>query len=102
MWGQLISMRMRSDGDLTRLWKLIREAEEPGSGMVRTIVAREQGDPTRVHTLVLFDSEEKARAREADPRRQERLAPARALMAEMTVDGPPQFVDLTVVEEWTG
>ena len=48
--------------------------------------------------LVVFESEEKARARENDPRRQESLQPARAMMAEI-FDGPPEFVDLTVVAE---
>jgi hypothetical protein len=43
----------------------------------------------------------KAREREQDLRREERLQPAKAMMAEILA-GPPEFVDLTVVEEWTG
>ena len=54
-----------------------------------------------MYTLVVFDSEEKARAREQDPRRQERLQAARAMMADI-FDGPPEFTDLSVVDEWTG
>ena len=50
--------------------------------------------------MVVFESEEKARAREADPRRREGLQAARALMAEI-FDGPPDFVDLAVVEEFS-
>lgn len=50
--------------------------------------------------LVVFESEEKARAREADPRREEGLAGARAMMAEV-FDGRPEFVDLTVVKDFT-
>jgi len=49
--------------------------------------------------LVVFESEEKARARESDPRRQEGLQAVRAVMAEI-FDGPPEFVDLAVVEEF--
>ncbi len=50
--------------------------------------------------LVVFESEEKARARDNDERRQEGLAKVRALMEEI-FDGPREFVDLTILEEWT-
>lgn len=102
MWAQLITARARPDADaeLSQLHKMIRAAEEPGSGLLRTIIARDQNDPASLYTLVVFESEEHARARERDPRRQEQLAPARSLMAEL-FEGPPQFVDLTVVDEWT-
>lgn len=101
MWAPLITARVRPGADATALHKMIREAEDPGSGLVRTIVAQDQKDPSRLYTLVVFESEDKARAREQDPLRQERLQPARAVMAEV-YDGPPEFVDLTVVDEWTG
>ncbi len=55
---------------------------------------QDQNDPSRVFMLVVFESEEKARARENDPRRQEGLQAARATMAEI-FDGAPEFVDLT-------
>jgi hypothetical protein len=45
----------------------------------------------------VFESEEKARAREQDPRRQEGLKPVQALMADL-LEGPPEFVDLIVDE----
>ena len=50
---------------------------------------------------MLFESEEKARAREQDPRRQESLAGVRALMGEI-LDGPPEFVDLGIIHDWVG
>jgi hypothetical protein len=50
--------------------------------------------------FVMFESEEVARARENDPRRQEGLQAARTTMAEI-FDGAPEFTDLTVVEEFT-
>ena len=61
---------------------------------------QDQKDPSRAYMLVVFESEEKARARENDPRRQEGLQEARQLMAEI-FDGPPEFVDLKIVEEFT-
>jgi hypothetical protein len=59
---------------------------------------QDQNDPSRVYVLVVFESEEKARARENDPRRQEGMEPARATMAAI-FEGPPEFVDLVVVGE---
>jgi quinol monooxygenase YgiN len=65
---------------------------------VRSTAMQDQNDPTRVYMLVVFESEEHARARENDPRRQEGLQAARATMAEI-FDGAPEFVDLTVLED---
>ena len=50
---------------------------------------------------MVFESEEKARARERDPRRQEGLQVLRAMPADRLA-GPPEFTDLAVAEEWTG
>jgi quinol monooxygenase YgiN len=101
MWAQLIKMQLKPDNDMAELDKQLRAAEQPGSGLVRTLVMHDQKDPSQVYTLVVFESEDKARAREQDPRRQESLQDVRALMAGI-VDGPPEFTDLTVADEWTG
>jgi hypothetical protein len=101
MWAQLITMRLKPGKDTAELDNQIRAAEQPGSGLVRTLVMHDQKDPSQVYALVVFESEEKARAREQDPRRQERLQAARAMMADI-FDGPPEFTDLRVADEWTG
>jgi quinol monooxygenase YgiN len=100
MWAQLITMRLKQDkdGEIQGIVDLLRAAEQPGSGLVRSLTMRDQNDPSRIYTLVVFESEEHARARENDPQRQEQLKPARAAMAEI-LDGAPEFVDLTVVAE---
>ena len=49
----------------------MRTFEQPESGLLRTTVMQDQKDPARVFVLVVFESEEKARARETDPLRQE-------------------------------
>ena len=100
MWAQLIQTRLKPGKDTAEMTRQIRGAEQPGSGLVRTLVMRDQTDPSQVYTLVVFESEEKARAREQDPRRQERVEAARSIMADI-LDGPPEFTDLVVVEEWT-
>jgi quinol monooxygenase YgiN len=101
MWAQLIEMQLKPGEDVMDVMAQIRDAEQPGSGLVRSVVMRDQADADRVVTLVIFESEEHARAREQDPRRQERLAPAQATMAGVMA-GPPSFTDLDVVAEWTG
>jgi quinol monooxygenase YgiN len=100
MWAQLITTRLKPgrENDLPRLVEQLRAVEQPGSGLVRSTAMQDQKDPSRVYMLVVFESEERARARENDPRRQEGMQAARATMAEI-FDGAPEFVDLTVVDE---
>lgn len=102
MWAQLIKMRMRpgKDENLALMFEPMRAIEQPGSGLLRSTVMRDQNDPLGLYVLVVFESEEKARAREQDPRRREGLQAMNATMADM-LDGRPEFVDLTVVDEVT-
>ncbi|MEZ5140967.1 MAG: antibiotic biosynthesis monooxygenase [Acidimicrobiales bacterium] len=101
MWAQLIKTRLKEGHDdaLTGLMEQFQAAEAPGSGLIRSVAMRDQNDPTAVYMLVLFESEEQARAREADPSREERLTAARATMAEV-FEAPPEFVDLLVDAEY--
>jgi hypothetical protein len=101
MWAQLIQYRLKPGADTAELIALIKAAEQPGSGLVRTLFMRDQSDTHRMASLVVFENEEKARAREQDPRRAEQLAAARSMMAEI-FEGSPVFTDLQVVDEWTG
>jgi quinol monooxygenase YgiN len=100
VWAQLIKMRLKPEreAELPQVYEHLRAAEQPGSGLLRTVALRDDADPNQIYNFVLFESEDKARQREQDPRRQERLQAARALMAEI-FDGPPEFVDLTVIED---
>jgi hypothetical protein len=102
MWAQLITARLKpgKEQDMPRLIAELRAVEQPGSGLVRSISMQDQKDPSRAVMLVVFESEERARERERDPRREAGLATARATMAEM-FDGPPEFLDLVVVDEVT-
>jgi hypothetical protein len=100
MWAQLIKMRLKPGSDTAELTKEIRAAEQSGSGLVRSLFMHDQSDPDCIYTLVMFESEEHARAREQDPRRQEQLQKARAIMGEIFA-GPPEFTDLVVDDEWT-
>ena len=101
MWAQLIKMPLKPGSDAAELSRQIRAVEQTGSGLVRSLMMHDQNDPSQVYALVVFESEEKAREREQDPRRQEKLQAVIAMMDDMSA-GPREFVDLIVDEEWTG
>jgi hypothetical protein len=103
MWAQLITTRLTPgrEGDVTTLMDKFQAVEQAGSGLVRSTAMRDQKDPSRLYILVVFESEEQARARESDAARNEGLGDARALMAEIFA-GPPEFTDLEVIGEYTG
>jgi len=100
MWAQLqkVTTKPNREAELLDVFEQLQAIEQPDSGLLRTMVMRSQTDPSLVHVLVLFESEEKARAREQDPRRQEGLVRIRAAMGDI-LDGPPEFFDLTVVRD---
>jgi heme-degrading monooxygenase HmoA len=100
MWAQLNAVRVK-EGMLdvvVRAMEQLRDFEQPDSGLLRTIVMQDQKDPARLLVLVLFESEEKARAREADPRRQEGVQALRASLAEV-LEAAPEFTDLSVIAD---
>lgn len=100
MWAQLNAVRVK-EGMLdvvVRAMEQLRDFEQPDSGLLRTIVMQDQKDPAHLLVLVLFESEEKARAREADPRRQEGVQALRASLAEV-LEAAPEFTDLSVISD---
>lgn len=98
MWAQLqkASTKPERQAELLDVFGQLQAIEQADSGLSRTMVMRSQADPNLVYVLVVFDSEEKARAREQDPRRQQGLERIRAAMGDV-LDGPPEFVDLNVL-----
>ena len=101
MWAQLIKMRIKSgkEAEADSLADMLHAAEQPDSGLVRTLSMIDQKDPSIFYTFVLFESEEKARVRESDPLRNELLAAVRVTMAEV-FEMPPEFVDLNVLTDF--
>jgi hypothetical protein len=67
--------------------------------LVAGLRTRSGTDPSRFCILPLFQSEEGARGREADPRRVEPTATIQSLLRDILL-GPPQFTDLDVLEHW--
>ena len=101
MWAQLIKMRVKpgKEDQVNLVFEQLHAFEQPGSGLIRTTAMHDQKDPSVVYAMPVFESEEAARARENDPRRQEGLKGVQALMAE--VFEAPEFVDLVVEREET-
>jgi len=99
MWAQLIKVRMQPGFDLTAMADVLKRYEQPDSGLLRELFMHDATDANSAYVLALFESEEKARAREQDPRRAEGQAALQELMAN-ALAGPPDFSDLEVVAEW--
>ena len=100
MWAQLITARLKpgAEARVPELIDGLNAVERPGSGLIRSSAFLDRGEPGVLRMLVVFESEEKARARESDEARNADLVPVRALMGEI-FDGPPSFADLDVVRE---
>ncbi len=98
MWAQLQTLRIKEGliDEAAAMIDDLRSFEQAGSGLLRTLAMQDQNDPTRLFVLVLFESEEHARERERDPRREEGLKELRARLPEI-LDGPPEFADLNVL-----
>ena len=99
MWAQLIKLRLQPGFDMTGMADVLNRFEQPDSGLLRELFMHEAKDADSAYVLVLFESEEKARDREQDPRRAEGQAALQELMAK-ALAGAPEFTDLTVVAEW--
>lgn len=100
MWAQLVKMRVQpgSEDQLQRLDQQWQDQVGRGtdSGWIRSFTFRSANDPNQWYELVFFESEEKARANEQDQKHQEVLQQMLPLM-----DGQPEYVDLTPVQETT-
>ena len=98
MWAQIqkVSTNPEREAEVLGIFEQLRAVEQEDSGLLQTLVMRSQTDPTEVFVVVVFESEEKARAREEDPRRQEPLQGIRGAMGD-ALNGPPEFFDCDVL-----
>lgn len=99
MWAQIIKVRVKPGKaeEVRRVLEQVRAMEQPDSGLLRSSMMRDQKDPNALYMMIVVESEEKARAREQDPRR-EGLQGLQSQMAQL-FEGPPEFIDLDVVDE---
>jgi heme-degrading monooxygenase HmoA len=98
MWAQVqrVSTNPDREAEVLEIFEQLRAIEQEDSGLLQTLVMRSQTDPNEVFVVVVFESEEKARAREEDPRRHEALQGIRGAMGSV-LNGPPEFFDCNVV-----
>jgi Antibiotic biosynthesis monooxygenase len=64
MWAQLMRFGVKPGKDTAGLREQPQAVEQPDSGLLRTMIMQDQKDPEQFYTLVVFESGEKARARE--------------------------------------
>jgi hypothetical protein len=98
MWAQLVKVRTK-DGAAEQFQKISQQWEEQvgrgtDSGWTRSLYLRDAANPNEWYELVYFESEEKARANERNPKHQELLGQMLPLL-----DGQPEYFDLTPVQE---
>src|SRR5579862_4418450 len=98
MWAQLVKMRVpesKRQGLISLDDRWAREVGgRPGTGWKRSYLLQNQDSANEYFVLVVFDSEEQARANEQTP---EHLALIDEMMA--TVEGQPEFVNLIRIAE---
>jgi hypothetical protein len=100
MWAQLITLRAR-EGAADQLLDINRQWEEQvgrgtDSGWLRSLFFRSAADPNEWYEVAYFESEEKARANERSQKHLDLLGQLMQL-----IDGQPEYVDLTPVQEST-
>ena len=98
MWAQLIKMRAK-EGATEQLLEINRQWEEQvgrgtDSGWMRSLFFHTAENPSEWYELVLFESEEKARANERNQKHLDLLGQLMSL-----IDGQPEYVDLTPIQE---
>jgi heme-degrading monooxygenase HmoA len=98
MWAQLVKMRATPEyeGQFKQFESDWEEqvGRADGSGWVRTLAFQAANDPSEYYIIAFFESEEKARANETNPKHQE-------LIGRMAtrLQGEPEYVDLTPLHE---
>ena len=95
MWAQIVRTRMKSgvEGDMAEIREQLRARISQRPGLVQTYWMQNQHDPQEYYTVIVFESEEQARAGEGELDDDPLFQRMRALG-----EGTPEFVDLTVVE----
>jgi hypothetical protein len=99
MWAQLVKFKLADGVTEEKMAEVGRRWEDEvgrgtDSGWQRNVTLQDQNDPTIIYQLVYFESEEKARANEQNPKHL-------ALLEELSrlLGSEPEFVDLIPVEE---
>lgn len=103
MWAQMIKVRVKQgkEDDVRKALEQLLSAEQRDSGLLQQMLMRNQKDPEAFYLLAVFESEEKARAREADPRRKEATGAMNSVLRE-ALASPPEFMDFDVVQRHEG
>ena len=97
MWAQLVKVRMKggTEEEFEKVRNEMRTRQaQARPGFVRLLSMRNQRDPQEYYTLIVFESEEKAREGERGLEQDELFQRLRSLQ-----EGTPEYVDLEVVDD---
>lgn len=95
MWAQIVKTRMKSgvEGDMAEVRDQMRSRISSRPGLIHSYWMKNQNDPQEYYTLIVFESEEQARAGEAQLEGDPIFQRVRSL-----AEGQPEFVDLDVLD----
>jgi antibiotic biosynthesis monooxygenase (ABM) superfamily enzyme len=95
MWAQIIKTRMKPgvEQDMAEVRDQMRERVGQRPGLIRSMFMQNQNDPREYYTIIVFESEEQARAGERELDQDPLLQRVRSLG-----EGTPEYVDLNVID----
>lgn len=97
MWAQIVKVRLKAgverERDEIREEMKSRISRRPG--LVRSVWMQNQADPQEYYTLIIFESEEQARAGESELEADPIFQRMRSLG-----EGMPEYVNLDVLESF--
>lgn len=95
MWAQIVKSRVKPgvEGDMAEIRDEMRRRVGERPGLVRSFWMQNQKDPQEYYTVIVFESEEQARAGERELDQDPLFQRIRSLG-----EGTPEYVDLNVIE----
>ena len=97
MWAQIVKTRMRQgvEQEMAEIGDAMRSRIGERPGLVRSLWMQNQEDPQEYYTVIVFESEEQARAGERELEQDPLFQRVRSLG-----EGTPEFVNLNVIESF--
>jgi heme-degrading monooxygenase HmoA len=97
MWAQIVKTRMKPgvEQDIAAIREEMKARVSQREGLVRALWMQNQNDPQEYYTVIVFETEEQARAGERELEQDPLFQRTRSLG-----EGTPEYVDLDVIESF--
>jgi antibiotic biosynthesis monooxygenase (ABM) superfamily enzyme len=95
MWAQIIKTRMKPgvERDMAEIRDEMMDRVGQRPGLIRSLWMQNQNDPQEYYTVIVFETEEQARAGERELEQDPLFQRIRSLG-----EGTPEYIDLNVIE----